>query len=124
VFVKADGAVFVETRPTQVAVFVLVGRHFTDSFPQRGSGRQSLLEAARDPGPDQLATGLEDITDQRFAPDRTDSREDRLRERPVVGREELLSGHREVVDVARPADAMAAQAAADQSCSLEGSKLL
>jgi hypothetical protein len=50
--------------------------------------------------------------------------QDRLGQGSVVGREELLRRGRQVVDVARPADAVAAQAARDQAGRLEGSELL
>ncbi len=71
-----------------------------------------------------LTPGLEYLLDQLLTADGANRRQERLGQSSVVGREEILRRRREVVDVARPADAVSGQTSAHQAGRLEGAQLL
>ena len=77
-------------------------------------GRDSLGDAARGPAAELPASRGEDLLDQLVAADRVD-RGQQPGESVVVGREQLLRIGGDVVEVARPADAVADGLAADEA---------
>ena len=102
----------------------LVNRHLADPLPERGSRRQPLGQPIADARLELLAPCLEDVPYQLIAADGSNGGQDRLGQGPVVGREEVLRRGRQVVHVARAADAVAAQRASDQAGRLERPELL
>ena len=88
------------------------------------SGRDALGHLLADPVAELAPAGGEDLLEQVVAADGLDRGQQPGREGVVVGREEVLRVGRDVVQVARPADAVADRLAADEVGRLERPELL
>ena len=100
----------------------------TASSRTRSSSDASAGSRSREPVlhllGDQPAPGVEDLVDEVVAADRADRGEQTRREPVVVRRERDLGVGRDVVQVARPADAVADGPAVDEPRRLERAELL
>ena len=121
---EPDRPVAVDHRARQVALLVLDDRELADAVLERRVGRQPLAEAVLHLLGDQPAPGVEDLVDEGVAADHADRGEQTRGEPVVVRRERDLGVGRDVVQVARPADAVADGPAVDEPRRLERAELL
>ena len=116
VLAEPDRAVAVDHRARQVALLVLDDGELADAVLERRVGRQPLAE----PVLHLLARSgrrraSKTCVDEGVAADRADRGEQTRREPVVVRRERVLGVGRDVVQVARPADAVADGPAVDEA---------
>ena len=114
----------VDHRARQVALLVLDDRELADAVLERRVGGQPLAEAVLHLLGDEPAPGVEDLVDEGVAADHADRGEQTRGEPVVVRRERDLGVGRDVVQVARPADAVADGPAVDEPRRLERAELL
>ena len=124
VLAQPDRAVRRELGRAQVALLVLDDRQLADALEERRVAARALLEPALDALGRLGAPGLEDPVDELAPADRVDRRDQAGGQAVVVRREELLGVLGDVVQVARPADAVAFGPARDEAVGLEESELL
>ena len=91
---------------------------------QRRAGRQPFVEAGLDLVGDQLPADREDPSDELVSADGPDGRQETRRERVVVRRKGDLRVGGHVVEMPRPADAVADGPPIDEARGLEGAELL
>ena len=125
VLAQPDRAVGGQLGCAQVALLVLDDRQLANAFEERGFVARALVETALDALGRLGAAGLEDPVDELAATDRVDRR-DQARGQAVVVRRERAAGRSgcHVIQVARPADAMALGPPRDEPVDLEEPELL
>ena len=95
-----------------------------DAVLDRRVGRHAIGQLVSDAVAELAAARGEDLLDELIPTDRHDGRQQATREGVVGGREEVLGIGRDVVQMARPADAVLDRLAAHEMGVLEGSELL
>ena len=98
----------------EVALLVLDRSELADAVTERCTGGQPRAHPASDPVGDLATSGREHLLQQRLAADRVDSREETRRQAVVVRGESVLRVGCHVVEMARPADAVADRLAAHE----------
>jgi len=108
----------------EVARLILEHGEDPDAVDQRCIVREALGHSAAGSVADLLAPRGKDLLDEVVAADRRDGLEETRGEAAVIGREQFLGFGRDVVEVARPADAVPFRDVADQAGILERVQLL
>ena len=121
---QADDAVGADDRLREIALLVLDDRQLAGAIGERCIGREAVGEPLADSLARASSALLEHVVDQPLAADRPDRRQQAIGQAVVVGREQILGGVGDVVDVAGPADTVAHGSAADQAGRLERVELL
>ena len=111
-------------RLRQIALLVLDDGQLPGTVDERRIDRQSIGQTLADAVAGPPPPLLEDVVDEPLATDRADGRQQPVGETVVVGREQVLGGIRDVVDVARPADAVADGPPAHEAGRLQRVELL
>ena len=121
---QPERAVVADDRLGEVAGLVLEDGEDADAVGERRVVGQPLGHPAPDPIADLAPPRREDLLDEVVAADGLDRLDEARREPAVVGREEALRVGGDVVDVARPADAVLLGGVADEARLLERVELL
>ena len=124
VLAQPDRPVVADQRIGEITLLVLEEGERADPLDQGRFGPDPVVELAPDADAELESSRLEDLIDQRFAPDRCDRVQEPGGQAVVVRREERLGVGRDVVQVARPADPVTDALAADEMGLLERPKLL
>ena len=124
VLAQPDGAVGAERGVGQITLIALDDGQLADPVEQRRLGGNPLGHLLADPVAELAPSRREDLLQEVVPADRRDRGQQTSRQAVVVGREEVLGFGRDVVQVARPADAVADGLTADQVGSLQRPELL
>jgi alkylation response protein AidB-like acyl-CoA dehydrogenase len=124
VLAQPDRAVGAEGHVGEIALVGLHDRQLADAIDQRCVLADPIGHLLTDPVTQLASSRGEDLVEQIVAPDRFDGGEQAGGQRVVVRGEQVLRFRRDVVQVARPADAMTHGLARDEVGGLEGPELL
>ena len=124
VLAQPDRAVGAERGVGEVALVGLDDGELADPIDERRLGGHPFGHLLADPVAELAPPRGEDLVEEVVAADRLDGGQQTGRQRVVVGREEVLGVGGDVVQVARPADAVADGLAADEVGGLERPELL
>jgi alkylation response protein AidB-like acyl-CoA dehydrogenase len=124
VLAQADRAVGAESHVGEIALVGLDDRQLADAVHERRILADAFGHLLSNPVTKLASSCGEHLVEQVVATDRLDSRQQAGGQRVVVRREQVLSFSRDVVQVARPADAMPNRLARDEVGRLERSELL
>ena len=124
VLAQPDRPVRAEDRVGEVALVGLDDRQLAHPIEQRRVAVDAVGHLLADPVTELAPSRGEDLVEQVVAADRLDRGEEARGEGVVVRREEVLRVGRDVVQVARPADAVAHGLAGDEVGGLERAELL
>ena len=124
VLAQPDRAVGAERGVGEVALVALDDGQLANPIEERRLGGHAFGHLLADPVAELAPPRGEDLVEQIVPADRLDGGQQAGRQGVVVGREEVLGIGGDVVQVARPADAVADRLAADEAGRLERPKLL